>query len=211
VNFAVFDAWAQQLGFRVTRSHVPLRGLHQVAIAYGEADVDAAFDEAFVRAQWGEDLLDFISAAQDHARAGNHRSAIRMLRRALALDPASAELHHHLGEECVDGGFPDLAMDYLEAGQALGDPDWDFEFLLGRACFDLDRIPEAIEWLRASSAHGDHSTTRLNLALAYRDLGQIEAAYAECRESLALDPDSEQAQTLLAELRERLGPANGRH
>jgi len=206
VNLSMFDTWCPRVGLGVARSRAPFRQLNHAAIFYGPASsvAIAAFEGAFVDQAWGDDFLEFKAAARAHAEAGQHIQAVRQYRRALALDPGSAELHHRIGEACLLAGKAHHALDYLLAGLHL-DPEhrWDFEFLLGRACHALQRYIHALRWYGMSAERQDHPTTRLNMALAHDQLGDFRAAYLACRESLRLEPTYERARLLFEDIKTR--------
>lgn len=63
--------------------------------------------------------------------------AVELLRKALAIDPASAEAHYQLGSLALEGGRPKEAFDELQKAAQLEPDASKIHFALARACRHL--------------------------------------------------------------------------
>jgi hypothetical protein len=204
VNFALFDAFCRQDGLSLVRTRDPLLSLHRAAIRYGlpvTPRLGQAFRKAHVRDDRGERAIDLRTAAGIATKAGDHKSAARLFRRCLALDPYDPELYLRLGEACFEGGFDQIAIRYLRKGKRVDlARQVDFDFLLGRIYFNLGRYPAARRAFRRALAREPHPATYTNLGMTYESLGDRGRAIRSYRRALALAPEGDTANTVRRKL-----------
>jgi len=124
-------------------------------------------------------------------QAGRSTDAIPVLQRAVAVDPAYALPHFHLGLAYREAGQPQMAMDELTAAIRLR-PDYaDAHNALGVTLRGLGRKPEALERFReAARLAPDSVEAHSNLGLSLMEAGQFEEAVREHRRAVALAPDT---------------------
>lgn len=120
---------------------------------------------------------------------GQHAQAVNAMRRALAQRPDDALYHNTLGSIFADAGEFDAAITALRRACAL-QPDlaaaW---YNLGIVLIRCVRYAEATTALRRAVALDPrHAAARAQLADALKVEGQIDAAAAEYRRVLAMQP-----------------------
>jgi len=147
-----------------------------------------------------------INAANDLRAQGKPQDSVSMYRRALALEPRSAEAHNNLGNAFVELGKPaEAAVCYREA-LALGGDNAVILCNLGNTLRQLGSLEEALSCTRRSLALDPTlSMAHNNLGLVLAGLGQREQAVASYRQSLALNPNYVEALNNLGSLLRDLG------
>jgi tetratricopeptide (TPR) repeat protein len=204
VNFAVFDAFCRHSGLGLVRTRDPLLALHRAAIRYGQPitpRLATAFRKAHVADDRGERAVDLRTAAGIEYKAGDHKSAARLYRRCLGLDPYDPELYLRIGEACFDGGFERLALRYLRRGKQVDVARLvDFDFLLGRVYFKLGRYPRARRAFRRALVRERHPATYANLGMTYERLEEPRRAIRCYQRALGMAPEGDTADTVRRKL-----------
>lgn len=122
-------------------------------------------------------------------QAGRVRESLEWYRKALALDPAAAELR--FGYACALAALGDAAA-RSEYQRLVGErPNW-APPRVNLALLELNagRVGDAVALLREAVAlQPSLDEARVNLALALRDSGHLGEAEAECRAVLERSPD----------------------
>lgn len=137
-----------------------------------------------------------------HGLRGQHQEAIRLMQRALAQRPQDALYHNTLGTLLGNAGDYETAIHALrrtcalQPGLALA---W---YNLGVMLTKCVRNEEAADALQqAISLAPDHAAARALLADILRTQGQVDAAAAEYRKLIAVNPSAGMAWWGLADLR----------
>jgi hypothetical protein len=192
VNFGIFDAFCATAGMGLVRTRGPWAVVQRAALVYGDQPTPrmrAAFQRAHVGNDRGERYLDLNTAAKALLKAGDNRTAARVLRMLLKLDPRSSELHFRLAEACFDSKWYSLAIRYLRRGRLLDvENKFDFDFKLGCAYFALARLRSARVAFKRALTIRKHPTTYANLAVVYEKLADVRRARVCYARSLALAP-----------------------
>lgn len=139
-------------------------------------------------------------------QAGRLDEAERNLYRALALEPASAAIHLHLGNLFRQLGRHDAALNCcLEAVRLAPDLPQGHNNL-GNAYQDLGQLEPAIaEFGRAIALDGGLAEAHFNLGLAYHQRADRREAAQSYRAALQVKPDFADAQLNLGNLLEENG------
>jgi Flp pilus assembly protein TadD len=200
VSFALFDTFCLQSGLSLIRTRDPLRALHAAAIRHGRPVTPAlaqAFRAAHLRDDRSERLVALRTAAGIEAKAGDHKSAARLYRLCLRLDPYDPEIYLRLGETCLDAGLLELAVRQLRRGRRVDlTRQFDFDFPLGRVYFKQARYDQARRAFRRAISQDPHPATYANLGMAYERLGARGRAIRSYRRSLELAPEGDTATTV---------------
>ncbi len=149
---------------------------------------------------------DLVREALAQQQAGRLDEAERKLYRALALEPASAAVHLHLGNLFRQLGRHDTALNCcLEAVRLAPDLPQGHNNL-GNAYQDLGQLEAAIaEFGRAIALDGGLAEAHFNLGLAYHLRGDHREAARSYRAALRVKPDFADAQLNLGNLLEEEG------
>ncbi|MGA1791823.1 MAG: fused MFS/spermidine synthase [bacterium] len=130
---------------------------------------------------------------------GQTEAAIQALQRAIDLQPNLAVAHLDLGNVYFEtGDFQKAEMEWRQAliGKGIDIPTHLMN--LGMFYFRFERYDKAIQaWEKAGELRMDDPQLHYNIALAYYQQGQYEAATRALKESLRLDPDNQMARLLL--------------
>ncbi|HEU0179554.1 MAG TPA: tetratricopeptide repeat protein [Blastocatellia bacterium] len=135
--------------------------------------------------------LAFDSGAA-HLQRGEKETALKEMKRAVALDPQSAAAHQLLGQAYLSqGSYAMISEARAEFVQAIAlDPNliW-ARFYLARIYLDLNQPRKAREQLEAASAIRPNVPHLLSLlGEAHRQLGSLDLALDFNRKALAADP-----------------------
>jgi predicted TPR repeat methyltransferase len=145
------------------------------------------------------DRLSFLRSATTAALGKQNARAERLLRRALALDPAFAEAHNNLGNALRALGRPEAAAAYRRTLRLRPDNAAGFYNLAGalKAAGEGGDAEQAYRRaLALAPAHAEAHNNRANLALTE---GQGGAAASGYLRALAIRPDWEDAHGNLAD------------
>ncbi|RPJ47798.1 MAG: tetratricopeptide repeat protein [Candidatus Latescibacterota bacterium] len=165
----------------------------------GYADEALLFFEKAVRVR--EDAQNFFNVGTSLARRGDHAEAVRMLTRAVELEPGYAQAYLNLALSLVklreieraESALRELlsfAPDYAKAHRALG-------FVLA----DRGAYDEALlSFRQAVQLEPDDAESWLRIALLLSGEGRGEEAREAARRVLAIDPANDRASALLTEL-----------
>lgn len=144
----------------------------------------APADDAPARANDDDymEAMRLYAAGRDSLLGGNVSAAVRDLRRATQLDPASGRAWLHLGRAEYAAGRREEAVTALERAAMLGAGGAETWELLGRESLSRGDDEQAIVFLcrgRQELASGDHGARimiHFDLAMALRQKGHVRAA-----------------------------------
>jgi tetratricopeptide (TPR) repeat protein len=160
---------------------------------------------AAVPGEEAQGLVDAANALRARGRAGE---SVPLYRRALAIDPRSAEAHNNLGNAFLELAQPTQAVAcYRQARELLPD---NAEILcnLANALRQLGQLQEALTCTeRAIALDPQLSMAHNNLGLLLAGTGQREQAVASYRQALALQPGYVEALNNLGDVLRDLGKA----
>lgn len=136
-----------------------------------------------------------------HHQREEHRAALPLITRAIALDPERALFHGNLGSVLLALGDPPRAIAAYQSALALAPEHANTRFNLGVA-LEADGQAEAALDCFDAVAHTDpqHPRAALNAAIVHKKLGRREAAIAGLQALLARDPENALADFHLATL-----------
>jgi predicted O-linked N-acetylglucosamine transferase (SPINDLY family) len=125
---------------------------------------------------------------------GHAEMAVKLIRRAIAIDPKAAEFHANLGLILSAlGRYEPAAACYREA-LSLTPDSADLQFHLATALSHLNRFQEAVPLYQKSLAQRpDHADCHANLAIALTGLERFEESLEAGRKAIALRPDFAEA------------------
>ena len=145
-------------------------------------------------------------AADDLRARGKPQESVALYRRALALDPRSAEAHNNLGNAFVELGKPAEAAECYRAALAPSEANAVILCNLANALRQLGSLEEALACTRRSIALDPTlAMAHNNLGLVLGGLGQREQAVTSYRQALALNPNYVEALNNLGSLLRELG------
>ena len=122
-------------------------GLGVAAASAGLPDqATAAFEQALQKFPENSTALQafgvFLLREAEVGRADSSQ-ALRLLEKAIALDPGAVEAHFQLGSVALKDGHPERALDHLRKAVALGLDDSRVHYALARAYRRLGNTIEA--------------------------------------------------------------------
>lgn len=155
-----------------------------------------------------QEAQSLIDAANDLRTRGKGQESLALYRRALALEPRSAEAHNNLGNAFVELANPAEATGCYREALALAPDNAVILCNLANALRQLGSLEEALSCTRRSLALDPSlSMAHNNLGLLLAGKGEREQAVASYRRALALNPGYIEAlnnlSTALRELGER--------
>jgi tetratricopeptide (TPR) repeat protein len=151
-----------------------------------------------------------LEAAPDYARAlhlggvlaheaGRSAAGLKLIDRAIALEPRNAAWHSNRGLALLAVGRPDEAVAACRTATELAPADPDFLFSLGYALDAASRFEEAEQCLRQClQVDPNRPGAYVNLGNALNALGRSDEALAAYRTAVRLDPGMVQAHIGLA-------------
>ncbi len=144
---------------------------------------------------------DLLTEGLRHHQAGRLDEAERLYRRALAVDPGSADGLHLLGMIAHQAGRHDVAVDLIGKAATISPMVALYHSNLSSAQHDLGRLDDAVASLRQAVAIDPGlAMAHSNLGSILRELGRLDEAEASCLRALDLDSG-------LAEAHNNLGAA----
>ncbi len=133
--------------------------------------------------------------------------AVKVLRRAVELEPGSATAHLNLGIALADLSWQAAALEEFDAAVRLDPALGEAHSCRGRALFELGRFEPAREAIeRAVSLGVRHAPAWLFLGMAESELGRNEQAVAMLERALRLEPSNAIAHCRLGKALLELGP-----
>jgi tetratricopeptide (TPR) repeat protein len=193
------EEWRQAQALDADRpeAHLNLGLLH---VELGELEAARAeYERALALAPWFTPAL--VNLADVARIGGRDGEGEALLRRALALDPASADVHHALGLLLVRKGQADEALAALARAAELAPGSARYAYAHALALHSLGRTAAALRELeRAHERRPADRDVLFALATLSRDSGQIANARHWARALLSLVPDDPGAQALAREL-----------
>ena len=123
------------------------------------------------------------------AKQGKLAEAVASYRRALALDPASAEAHAYLGSALASQSQWDEAITHFEIALKVRPENAELHDWLGMALREKGRPDEALAHFReAVRLAPGLAMAHFNLGRALKQQGKLDEAVTHYRRALAIDP-----------------------
>ena len=130
----------------------------------------------------------YLRAGARLDREGKIEEAIEAHRRALAIDPDSAQAHSNLISLYARAGKPSLAEEAYRAALATGSGLADVHYNYGILCFQSGRRSEAVAaFEKALTSNPQHSGAHTNLGFLFMERGDGTAAMRHFEQALAVD------------------------
>ena len=205
INFVVFDAMSEVLGWELLRTSSVLDSVHSAAVCVAGfgPEARATFASHFCKRRPADDLLDYSAAAKGYVQKKDYNRALRFYLRCIELDPNDPQLRYRAGEAALDAGHYVIAVEQFETGYSLdADQKWDFDFQLGRAHSLGGEHEKALAWYDKSLARGEHPVTLTNMGVLNAYAGRYALAYQCYQRAAELDPHYERARDRLTRLKE---------
>lgn len=201
VNFPLFAAQLQHLGFVTAYSEAEANALQMLGAIRGEGSEAecglAVFQSAFLEQAPNEISHALLEGGHALLRQENLEAALRLLLRALAYRPEDGTLQYlvaliYLNQEA-----------YTQAIEILERSHDDVFGLLNRAVLLAEayrltgQYRKALPLYRDSLKFGDNALTHYQEALCCLELGKQDEARRALQMALALDPENTEVQTQL--------------
>ncbi len=154
----------------------------------------------------GESMLGYLKRGEAYRRRGELEAALRDLRHASEIDPASPRAQELLGDVNYALLRYDRAAESYQRYARLDDRSPRIYYKLGLALFEGGHAAAAVTALRQAVAINERfAEAYYLLGLCQRDLQNPEASLASLQKSIALSPAMIHAREELAELYGRMG------
>jgi predicted O-linked N-acetylglucosamine transferase (SPINDLY family) len=151
------------------------------------SEAQAAYGQVLKKRPKHFDALQLLGLSEH--QGGNSEAAAHALRRALQVDPRSAEAHSNLGTVLLALRRPDEALKCCDDAIAL-QPDFaNAHYIRGNALSRLQRFADAIASYDRSIALRPGHMAFVNRGGAFKELRQSDEAIADFDRALALAPD----------------------
>jgi len=150
------------------------------------------------------DFHDALGVSQ--VSIGKHREGLRSFAEAVRLAPNNRIAVMHLGLLALRMGLPERALPCFESLMSMGETSIELICLRGQALFQLNRYPEATEWLhKCLDQDPDHKDALKYLGRSLMALERYSEA-ANCLRVVAeLEPENSRIRTALGEALLRTG------
>jgi TolB-like protein/Tfp pilus assembly protein PilF len=123
----------------------------------------------------------------------NSAAALEAFEHAIELNPSHPDYRQLAGMAKILLGRAEEALESLKEAIRLSPRDLqiaDYYLLMGVACWELERYPEALNWFERSKAQNSRiEATKFFLASTYLRMGEQEKANAAVRDALQTKPD----------------------
>lgn len=134
--------------------------------------------------------------------ADNHQKGMRLIRRALEINPTNATALNALGYDLLREGRNFEAIGYLQNSVNQNSNIYVSQTNLAVALRRLGRVSEAIpHFQQAARLRPDLAVAHTNLGNALTDSGKTSQAIVEFQRALEIDPTDQYAQDKLAQLK----------
>ncbi|MEO7702143.1 MAG: tetratricopeptide repeat protein [Opitutus sp.] len=161
---------------------------------------------------WTDTAEKFPSSARAHNnlaleldRRGRSAEALQEFARAVSLDARYVSAYFNWGTALLRQGQPQAAVEPLRAAVRLAPNHADAQLALGNALVSLGASAEAVEHYEAALATGPGADVHYNLGVALAALERDDAAAAQFRTALELQPTLADAHYQLGRIAERRG------
>jgi FkbM family methyltransferase len=130
---------------------------------------------------------------------GRFELGVRMIGRAIAVDPNQPHFHSNLGIALQSLGRLDEAVGCYRRALALKPDFAEAHFNLAIALEAQGKLDQALaSYLQVTAIKPDHAQAHFSAAVALQTLGRLDEAVAGYQRSLTLKPENAEAQTNLA-------------
>ncbi|MDZ7830075.1 MAG: sulfotransferase [Halofilum sp. (in: g-proteobacteria)] len=185
----------------------PRQRFAELVAAYqaGRHDEVAAGAEAFTR-QWPDQVAGWNLLAEGYRLTGRLDEAERACRRALDLDPRSAEAHNNVGNLLRDRHDLETAERAFLHALSIKPGLVEARFNLGNVLRDRGRLSEAVAAYRAAiQQRPGEALYHLSLGVTLREMHEPEAAREALEQALAIRPDQAESRAALGNVLRQLG------
>jgi Flp pilus assembly protein TadD len=152
-------------------------------------------------------LKAFTLADELHNKLEDIQS-VPLYQRAIELDPNFAFAHLRLGVVAGNTGQPSLAKKEVAKAFELRDRTSEYErlYITAYYYFNIGQLEKTIEaWELMKQTYPRDEPSRINVAVAYQEIGRNEKAVENCLEAIRLAPDTLNCYLVGAQSYARLG------
>jgi eukaryotic-like serine/threonine-protein kinase len=139
-----------------------------------------------------EALKDFTLADELHNKLEDIQS-VPLYQQAIALDPNFALAHLRLGVVAGNTGQPSLSTKEVARAFELRDRTSEYErlYITAYYYFNIGQVEKTIEaWELMKQTYPRDEVSRVNVAVAYQEVGRPEKTVENCLEAIRLEPDT---------------------
>ncbi len=153
-----------------------------------------------------EEIRSRLDRATNLHGAGDLKTAERLYREVLEVEPDNAQARHLLGVLALQRGRPDDAVERIRAAIEIGPAEAAWHYNLGNALQRLGRPGEAVASYReAVGLAPEWPAAWNNLGVALQHQGRFDEAADAFERAWRIDPDSQDALANLGTVRQRQG------
>ena len=135
-----------------------------------------------------------VRAADEFLKAGDLKNAERMYRKAIEINPQSAEAHTRLAVALIQVHKPEEAVEHLKTAVESAPKYADLQYFLGDTLAGLGRTQEAIvHFEQAAELKPNNAEAHFYLANILAGVGKWPKAIAHYEQTLRLDPKHAEA------------------
>jgi tetratricopeptide (TPR) repeat protein len=144
--------------------------------------------ESYVRVHPGDDYI-LTKLGETYSSVGRHNEAMDVFKKAVAINPKSADAHKGLGiTYCANGMFDKAVVEFKEA-IAVNPTVADVHNNLGMAYYSKGLLDKAIsEYMEAIEIEPGFVEAHYNLGMAYGAQGRVDEEISEYRKVVILNP-----------------------